>query len=444
MEEKPATTELPEQLRLLESNARALAAEGRHDDAERLLREVVNHAPRHLPALQYLASRAILRKELEKAQAYIESAIRAEPRTAVLHQNLGIILRARGFLEGALVAFDAALRCNPKFSTAWIQRGDILQSLGRRNEAIASYKRAEELGGDLNSMARANAQTPRKRRTLQRAAHHLAQAREAEITGSLDPLLQRHGQAALARIRTAIRGIAGHRSSERTDALQKPTLAHIPELGARPFINRRELPFLEALENKSAAILGELRPLLQNIGLAKAHMSDSGQNRDGNPQEAHRAVRWTSYHLYRAGKLVPNLQCPETLAAVTALPLARLPQLAPDVGFLILAPHAHLSPRHGLSNALLKVHLPLIAPNGCAIRVGDETRNWMAGQCLIFDDSYEHELWNRGDETAAFLVLDIWNPGLTEIEKEALQIALKAVEKFGRDNKAIADGVTAV
>jgi len=29
---------------------------------------------------------------------------------------------------------------------------------------------------------------------------------------------------------------------------------------------------------------------------------------------------------------------------------------------------------------------------GCAIRVGSETRQWVAGEVLAFDDSFEHEV----------------------------------------------------
>jgi len=33
---------------------------------------------------------------------------------------------------------------------------------------------------------------------------------------------------------------------------------------------------------------------------------------------------------------------------------------------------------------------------------------------VFFDDTYEHEAWNRSGETRVVLILDCWNPYLTE------------------------------
>ena len=66
-------------------------------------------------------------------------------------------------------------------------------------------------------------------------------------------------------------------------------------------------------------------------------------------------------------------------------------------GFSELGPDAWLKPHHGMTNAQLKMHLGLIVPRGeCAtFRVGNETRPWREGKVAFFDDSFEHEAWNR-------------------------------------------------
>ena len=51
--------------------------------------------------------------------------------------------------------------------------------------------------------------------------------------------------------------------------------------------------------------------------------------------------------------------------------------------------------------------------------MGNETRYWEEGKCIIFDDSYEHEAWNKSDETRVVLIIDAWNPHVTEAEKIA-------------------------
>ena len=46
------------------------------------------------------------------------------------------------------------------------------------------------------------------------------------------------------------------------------------------------------------------------------------------------------------------------------------------------------------------------------MRVGEEVRGWAAGKCLIFDDSFEHEVWHDGDAERIVLICDLWHPQL--------------------------------
>lgn len=38
----------------------------------------------------------------------------------------------------------------------------------------------------------------------------------------------------------------------------------------------------------------------------------------------------------------------------------------------------------------------------------------MPGKCLVFDDSYEHEVWNRTEGERVLLLFDLWHPDLVE------------------------------
>jgi len=66
------------------------------------------------------------------------------------------------------------------------------------------------------------------------------------------------------------------------------------------------------------------------------------------------------------------------------------------------------------------VHLGLIVPEGCGFRVGGETREWRVGEAFVFDDTIEHEAWNRSNEDRAVLIIDVWNPHLSEHEREMI------------------------
>lgn len=39
---------------------------------------------------------------------------------------------------------------------------------------------------------------------------------------------------------------------------------------------------------------------------------------------------------------------------------------------------------------------------------------------LVFDDSFEHEVWHNGTSMRLVLIVDVWHPELTEHERRSL------------------------
>ncbi|MEQ8800656.1 MAG: aspartyl/asparaginyl beta-hydroxylase domain-containing protein, partial [Haliea sp.] len=62
--------------------------------------------------------------------------------------------------------------------------------------------------------------------------------------------------------------------------------------------------------------------------------------------------------------------------------------------------------------------------------VGNDSRPWREGELLVFDDSVEHEAWNRSNETRVVLLFDIWRPELTADERHWVSTMLQAVKAF--------------
>lgn len=98
--------------------------------------------------------------------------------------------------------------------------------------------------------------------------------------------------------------------------------------------------------------------------------------------------------------------CPQTAELVYSIPEI----LSCDYSYL--EANSHILPHKGYSRMVLRCHLPLVVPNEelCALRVGDETRQWKEGELMIFDDSHEHEAWNKTNEKRIVLMFDIPNP----------------------------------
>lgn len=92
--------------------------------------------------------------------------------------------------------------------------------------------------------------------------------------------------------------------------------------------------------------------------------------------------------------------CPETARLVESIPGMT------TAGFSVLAPGTHIRPHVGYTPAVLRCHLGLVVPPGCAMRVGTETREWQEGRCLVFDDTVEHEVWHRGGAERVILLVD--------------------------------------
>jgi aspartyl/asparaginyl beta-hydroxylase (cupin superfamily) len=118
------------------------------------------------------------------------------------------------------------------------------------------------------------------------------------------------------------------------------------------------------------------------------------------------------------------------MAALAHAPLTSIPNRAPSILFSKLAAGAHIPPHHGKLNARLICHLPLIVPDGCEFRVGAETRTWREGKAWAFDDTIEHEAWNRSAEDRYILIFDIWRPELSAEECANIAVLCAAVDAY--------------
>ncbi|XP_065226615.1 aspartyl/asparaginyl beta-hydroxylase isoform X2 [Planococcus citri] len=91
-----------------------------------------------------------------------------------------------------------------------------------------------------------------------------------------------------------------------------------------------------------------------------------------------------------------------------------------QVKFSIMEPGTHVWPHCGPTNCRLRAHLGLIVPKNVTIRVAEETRSWREGEVLLFDDSFEHEIWHNGTSSRLILIVDVWHPNLSEDKRKTL------------------------
>jgi aspartyl/asparaginyl beta-hydroxylase (cupin superfamily) len=146
-------------------------------------------------------------------------------------------------------------------------------------------------------------------------------------------------------------------------------------------------PFVPRLEAAWASIRAELLALGSD---AFAPSPDSLTTvADGYDETG-----WYWYGLFGADAALAahRVRCPATAAAC-----APVPGLV-NAGFSLLRPGTHLYPHQGELQGVLRCHLPLVMPAGdLGLRLGERVLRWHAGRCLVFDDTFEHDAWNRGD-----------------------------------------------
>ena len=91
-----------------------------------------------------------------------------------------------------------------------------------------------------------------------------------------------------------------------------------------------------------------------------------------------------------------------------------------QVKFSVMHPGVHVWPHVGPTNCRLRMHLGLRIPDGVSLRVADRMMGWEEGKVLIFDDSYEHEVWHNGTETRLILIVDVWHPDIPKSRRSLL------------------------
>jgi aspartate beta-hydroxylase len=58
------------------------------------------------------------------------------------------------------------------------------------------------------------------------------------------------------------------------------------------------------------------------------------------------------------------------------------------------------------------------------------------GQAWAFDDTIEHEAWNRSDQLRAILIFDVWNPHISEQERALLRRFYEVANAAGQGGNA--------
>jgi aspartate beta-hydroxylase len=364
--------------------------------------------------------------DLSGAKAHLLHATAADSGNLAAWINLAGVQRNLGEYDGALKAVNGALNIDPRSFFALFFRATIYEQLGQDRVAAAAYATSFLVAPPSSQQDDVTRQALVKAKSL---VDRIASEKADFLQERLKDLLKQGTDAE----RTRAEILTGALSGKRKAFQQQPLLFNYPHLPAIEFWDRNEFLWLDKLEGSTNAILGELQSVLASdadgltpyIHYGEGLPIDQWAGLNHNPD-------WSAYHLIEGGIIdeAHAKNCPKTMAAVGEVPFPQLPGRSPVAMFSLLKPHTHIPPHTGASNARLLCHLPLIVPESCRYRVGGSWRNWEVGKAIIFDDTIEHEAFNESDHLRAVLIFDIWNPRLTEIDREIITQSTLALDAF--------------
>ena len=381
-------------------------------------------------AIAVEATRAFVQQRYAQAAAGYERCVSLMPREPAFHFNLGTAREKQGDLARAVDAYLAAWRLNPKDARLALFAGAALEAAGRREDAAVLFS----LGDDIDLAVRHAKDRPqvdpeirRRSATADRVMReHFTQLHASAVSAFEREATKAGGEPPdLTRVRNAIWVQTHDRPFSYRTPDQKPSLFYMPDLPATPITPRERLPWAAAIEARTADVRDEYLAAVAG-GAAHAPYVDA-DTRGPIWQELRGKEDWSSLHLYKVGVETPFARLfPKTLAALGAADVVQLEHRPVELFFSRLRPGTHIPPHHGIANNRITVHLPLIVPGNCSIRVGDRTHHWREGEIVAFDDSFEHEAWNRASTDRVVLIFEAHHPDLRPEEREAVQFAIEA------------------
>jgi aspartyl/asparaginyl beta-hydroxylase (cupin superfamily) len=181
-----------------------------------------------------------------------------------------------------------------------------------------------------------------------------------------------------------------------------------PNLRTLPIWDTNQFSWVSDIESNTDTIRGEYL----TAGSTEASV-------DGIENVRTRGGRWSIRYLACVGRLHGDARVyfERSIRCLSDVPGALTCGMA---YFSTVAGGTHILPHCGFTNAHLRCHLTLSSAPNCSIRVGSQLKTWHEGRMLIFDDSYEHEVWNNSTADRTVLLFDIFHPDLTRVEQEAL------------------------
>ena len=412
---------------------------GHQAQAQAAWESVARLAPQHAEAATRLARQAMTSGDAARALQLLKAATSADPGHATLPIDAAFAHLALQQPLQAMAVLEAAVRSHPGHAEAWLLLGEVREVDGDAAGALKAWyqavTRAQQAGLWLGPQTTPAHQLD----AVMHAIEVVRKGRRDLFFASFADVRERFGASELHRVERALTGYLGDWDATPPDARQRPKFLYFPGLPETPFLDPELQPWAARLRDAYPVIRDEALHVLAEDQSAfsdyvqlkgQAHMADFVGGSGAAPA-------WEAFFFYRRGKRFADnhRRCPYTSELLESIDLCRIADQTPEICFSLLKAGSHILPHFGVSNTRVVMHLPLVVPADCALHLlGIGERRWREGELLMFDDTFEHEAWNRSTEHRLILLMDCWNPHLRLPERLAVTQLIETITGLSSSN----------
>ncbi len=182
-------------------------------------------------------------------------------------------------------------------------------------------------------------------------------------------------------------------------ALNGMVSAFAPASEAMPVVSWEQvIPEAELFTKHAEAIRTEVEELIAD--------SDIKIPRYGEVDPLQSGDKWGVFAFKYHGDLheANCARCPTVCRILEELPQIKLAMLS------ILDPGAYLGPHYGVLRQIMRLHYPIIVPEGATIDVDGTTYMWNENELMLFDDTYLHSVRNDADSPRVVIFMNVIRP----------------------------------
>jgi aspartyl/asparaginyl beta-hydroxylase (cupin superfamily) len=239
-----------------------------------------------------------------------------------------------------------------------------------------------------------------------------------------------YGETGTLRVRHSLKALSDGIPLDRTldasnELMVQQATSYIEDLTAKPWHDASTYKWAKKLEQKWTIVRDELRANLRDEAALEAAGNSVWGGLGGDIIDY--GTDWKTLPLCdRTVWDATNAALfPKTCALLTK---SKVPLI--EAFFAKMPPETDIKPHSDNCNFVLTSHLGVEVPEGqCDITVGDGTVEWRNGKVLLFDTSILHKAENRAPTTRYILMMRVFHPELSAVERSALQLVFDTLDE---------------